>query len=195
MGDPSGDFDANGSVFKVTTNGALTTLVKFDGINGRFPRRLVQGTEGNLYGVTAQGGQYGNSTAFQLTPDGAFRTLASFAGTNGTAPFCGLIQASDGAFYGVTQNGGAYGKGVVFRLGVPGADAPRIQASATGAGRASLSWVALVGRSYQLQFKTNASQTNWQNSGASFKATNAITTVVDSAGSAPKRFYRLVLLP
>jgi hypothetical protein len=53
-------------VFSVTTNGALSTLVLFNGTNGAEPRgALVQGSDGNLYGTTAQGG-LGYGTVYRL---------------------------------------------------------------------------------------------------------------------------------
>ena len=42
-----------GTVFKVTTNGTLTTLVSFNGTNGANPNAaLTLGNDGNFYGTT-----------------------------------------------------------------------------------------------------------------------------------------------
>jgi uncharacterized repeat protein (TIGR03803 family) len=57
-----------GTVFKLTTNGVLTTLFSFNGTNGLFPQAgLVQGSDGNLYGTTSSGGASGNGTVFRLS--------------------------------------------------------------------------------------------------------------------------------
>jgi len=57
-----------GTVFEVTTNGMLTTLVSFDSTNGAFPEAgLVQGRDGNFYGTTSQGGTNGYGTVFRLS--------------------------------------------------------------------------------------------------------------------------------
>jgi len=107
-----------GSVFQITTNGVLTTLVSFSGTNGSHPAAaLTRGRDGNFYGTTAFGGREGNhGTVFQMTPDGALTTLVSFGATNGSHPFAGLIQSSEGTFYGTTISGGAYGLGTVFKM-------------------------------------------------------------------------------
>ena len=91
----------------------LTTLHSFgsgstDGANP-YSSGLVQGTDGNLYGTTQNGGAHGQGTVFQMTPNGALATLYSFTGypTDGSAPEAGLVQAADGNFYGTTFHGGA----------------------------------------------------------------------------------------
>jgi hypothetical protein len=57
-----------GTVFQVTTNGALTTLVSFAGTNGIFPwSGLAMGSDGNFYGTTSAGGNSGGyGTVFSL---------------------------------------------------------------------------------------------------------------------------------
>jgi uncharacterized repeat protein (TIGR03803 family) len=104
-----------GTVFRMTTNGDLTTLVSFNGTNGSYPCGLVQGSDGNFYGTTSEGGEHGVGTGFKMAPDGILTTLASFNGNNGENPSGTLIQGSDGDFYGTTSQGGQ-GYGSVFRM-------------------------------------------------------------------------------
>ena len=55
-----------------------------------------------------------------------------------------------------------------------------------------LSWLASTGLVYQVQYKTNLWQTNWNNLNAAFAATNYSAGWVDTnALAAPARFYRL----
>src|SRR6185437_10378585 len=117
-----------GTVFRMTPDGDLTTLVIFNGTNGAYPNGLILGKDGNLYGTTEYGGNLslgnyargpgGWGTVFRMTPAGMLTTLASFNGTNGHSPAGGLVQGDDGDFYGVTTEGGnlsvnyGYGYGV-----------------------------------------------------------------------------------
>ena len=64
-----------GTVFKLGTNGTLTTLVSFNGTNGAAPEAgLIQGADGNFYGTTTHGGTNGYGTVFRL----AFPSPPSF---------------------------------------------------------------------------------------------------------------------
>ena len=99
-----------GTVFKITPTGTLTTLHSFDITDGQTPNGLVQATDGNFYGTTAQGGaycNYGCGTVFKITPSGTLTTLHLFDGTDGVSPRGALVQATDGNFYGTTAYGGA----------------------------------------------------------------------------------------
>jgi uncharacterized repeat protein (TIGR03803 family) len=118
-----GGTNAAGTVFRLTPEGALTTLVSFTGTNGSHPVAAVtQASDGNFYGTTEYGGANGNyGTVFQMTPAGTLITLLSFNGTNGSYPAARLAQASDGSFYGTTASGGAGAYGTVFRVTSTGA--------------------------------------------------------------------------
>ena len=109
-----------GTVFKVTPSGTETVLYSFaGGSDGEHPYAgVIQGSDGNFYGTTYQGGASGNGTVFKLTPGGIETVLYSFAGagSDGANPEAGVIQGSDGNFYGTTLQGGASGLGIVFEL-------------------------------------------------------------------------------
>ncbi len=72
---------------------------------------LFQGSDGNFYGTTSNGGANGDGTVYKITPTGIETVLYSFGASpvDATAPFGSLIQASDGNFYGATLGGGAQG--------------------------------------------------------------------------------------
>ena len=94
--------------------GTLTTLVNFNGgRNGRQPAgmSLIQGADGNLYGVTRSGGANHGGTVFKMTPAGKLTTLYNFCSlancADGDGPWASLVQATNGKFYGITVDGGS----------------------------------------------------------------------------------------
>jgi len=108
-----------GTVFKITLSGKLTTLHSFDTTDGANPQGgLVQGTDGNFYGATEEGGTSNYGTVFKMTPKGKLTTLHSFSGgTGGDTPVCTLVQATDGNFYGTAAYDGKYPNfGTVFKI-------------------------------------------------------------------------------
>ncbi len=109
----------SGTVFKITSNGTLSTLYEFcsenNCIDGSAPTAgLIQGTDGNLYGTTLVGGIHGFGTLFQMSLQGKVTTLRSFDQSDGASPYASLIQATNGAFFGTTQLGGTSNDGTIF---------------------------------------------------------------------------------
>ncbi len=106
-----------GTVFKMTPSGSLTTLHSFSGTDGyNVYAGLVEGTDGNFYGTTFNGGPQNVGEVYKITPSGTLTVLHTFDGTDGDYPRAALIQATDGNFYGTTFQGGAYGQGTVFAI-------------------------------------------------------------------------------
>ncbi len=69
----SGGSNNDGTVFKITPGGTLTTLYSFSGNDGLEPvASLVQGSDGNFYGTTLNGiGSKGRGgSVFKITPSG-----------------------------------------------------------------------------------------------------------------------------
>jgi uncharacterized repeat protein (TIGR03803 family) len=116
-----------GTIFRMTANGALTTLVNFNNANGAYPHAgLTLGTDGNFYGTTQAGGISTFGTVFRVTPRGKLTTLVNFECPNGVcakglSPLGEVIQGNDGNFYGTTSNAGKSGFGTLFRMTPAGA--------------------------------------------------------------------------
>src|SRR5271167_478614 len=110
-----------GSVFKITPSGKYTTIYQFDGTHGSQPVGIIQGADGNFYGTTSSGGSNHDGVIFKLTPGGKITVLHNFAYTpDGWQPQSGVVQATDGNLYGVTPNGGTAGFGSIYRIGPSG---------------------------------------------------------------------------
>jgi uncharacterized protein (TIGR03437 family) len=119
-----------GTVFKITPGGTLTTLYSFcpqsSCADGQNPLAgLIQGSDGNLYGTTSASGAstHFGGTVFKITPGGSLTTLYNFCSlascADGSQPEAGLTQGSDGDFYGTTAHGGANSEnndGTVFKV-------------------------------------------------------------------------------
>ena len=115
-----GGVNGMGVIFKLTQSGQFSVLHNFcsvmncvDGATSQ--AHLVEGTDGNLYGVTTFGGVTqvngqlfgGYGTVFQITPAGQFTVLHTFCTlggdcADGAYPQDGLTQGTDGSFYGTT---------------------------------------------------------------------------------------------
>src|SRR5450759_2879771 len=106
-----------GTVFKMTSAGKVTFIYEFDKTHGAGPiGPVIQGTDGNFYGTTSEGGTSGFGVVFKLTPAGVLSVLHDFNGTDGQTPDAGLVQANDGNFYGVASAGGTLGYGTIFKV-------------------------------------------------------------------------------
>lgn len=121
-----------GTLFRLTLDGTLTTLVSFNGTNGSNPEgQLIVGADGALYGTTMTGGDNDRGTIYKVLLSGttgtqtvlySFPTMATFdangngINTIGANPRAGLRLGADGNFYGTAYQGGASGYGTVYRM-------------------------------------------------------------------------------
>jgi len=114
-----------GEVFKLASNGTLSVLHAFNHASGDgvYPQgNLTLGANGNLYGVTTEGGtgcaSYGCGTIFRITKDGAYAQLYKINGKTAHNPLGGLVGDGKGNVYGSAL--GPYGKatqpGILFAL-------------------------------------------------------------------------------
>jgi uncharacterized repeat protein (TIGR03803 family) len=97
----------------------FTTLAYFaDGTTLDSP--LIQGRDGNFYGMSYNGGTGGYGTVFKVTTTGTLTTLHTFCSeancADGSFPGAALALGIDGNLYGTATRGGANGMGVVFKV-------------------------------------------------------------------------------
>ena len=88
---------------------------------------LIQGSDGNFYGTTGNGGTNNVGTVFRMDTSGHVTVLHSFVTTDGMFPKASLVQGTDGWLYGTTSDrgtlptpGGAAGVGTVFKIKTDG---------------------------------------------------------------------------
>lgn len=113
----AGGTHSDGSIFEVfASSHAMTTLFSFNGTNGARPDgSLLLDSQGNLTGLTAEGGANSDGTLFKFfASSSTLTTLATFNGTNGQRPLGDLLVDGAGNIFGVTAIGGANSVGTVF---------------------------------------------------------------------------------
>jgi uncharacterized repeat protein (TIGR02543 family) len=123
----SGD-ESPGTIFSITTAGSFTSLYNFCHLSGcadgQIPDSgLVQGTDGNFYGTTYNGGTGGNrGVIFQfIASTHVVNAIHTFSGSDGANPYAGLLLAADGNFYGTTKAGGSPNNaGTIFKTNSTG---------------------------------------------------------------------------
>jgi len=120
--------DGCGTVFQLTSAGEVTVLHAFQGqsgSDGAYPYAgLVQGSDGNFYGVTYAGGAAADGTIFEVNPSGSkYSVIYQFAQSTGFYSQVTLTQNTSGSFYGDTYEGGSEGDGVFYSLKVKSAGA------------------------------------------------------------------------
>lgn len=119
---------AVGTVFELPNGSStITDLVTFNNseqgaLLGYLPASgLFKDSQGNLFGTTTAGGEYGYGTVFEI-PNGTttLTVRASFFSSHdrvlGATPFAAPIEDRYGSLYGTTTQGGAYDKGTVYEV-------------------------------------------------------------------------------
>ena len=125
----TGNWDIAGTAFRLaTTPGEVEVLYRFGrkALDGGWPNgRVMEGPDGQFYGVTGDGGAFDRGTVYRMSADGVhLKSIHDFAGgpDDGASPEGGPMLAADGWFYGTTAGGGrsharfGLGLGTVYRL-------------------------------------------------------------------------------
>ena len=94
--------------------------------------------------------------------------------------------------FGFRNDNDYFGLDSVSVLPVPG---PALRAPVVARGSIQLAWTALPGAQYQVQSKTNLTQTTWSNLSSVITATMNPMTFSNNIGTVPWRYYRIMLLP
>jgi len=103
-----GNPNAGGTVFRAAPSGQGIVIHTFQPASlNKFPNgehpviAFTEGTDGNMYGVTEQGGASNNGVMYKLARNGSFQVLYNFCSLSGCPDGPGpLTLANDGNFYG-----------------------------------------------------------------------------------------------
>jgi len=108
----AGGAHGDGVIYKLTPSGTVTILhsLLYPAEGGSVGGALVQGTDGNLYGTTEEGG-----AIFKVSTAGKYTVIHTMTVSEGDVALGALVQGSDGNFYGTTSLGGV-GDGTVFKV-------------------------------------------------------------------------------
>jgi uncharacterized repeat protein (TIGR03803 family) len=99
------------------------------GADGESPYAgVIRDAEGNLYGTTLFGGDFGFGTVYKVDSSGKETVLYSFTGgADGSLPYAGVVRDKEGNLYGTAAFGGEAncvgsdnGCGVAFKLDAAG---------------------------------------------------------------------------
>jgi uncharacterized repeat protein (TIGR03803 family) len=119
-----GQFDF-GVLFQLTPAGKFGLVHNFcssaNCADGQWPGgALIQGTDGNLYGVTPYGGKADAGVLYDLTPAGRFNVVHTFLCFDDSCNLGGepnsVMQDVAGNLFGATSGGGAFGEGTIFEI-------------------------------------------------------------------------------
>lgn len=126
----NGGANSLGNVYETSTSGsAVVTLHSFAGTDGASPEggpfNSLQNIyyKGLIYGVTENGGAFGEGAVYAIDPSGGATTIVhsfSGTGTDGAYPAARLILFTDGSLYGTTTSGGTGGAGTIYRISKSG---------------------------------------------------------------------------
>ena len=205
-------FDAHGNLFvsdannntirKITTNGVVTTFAGAAGQDGasdgdlatarfRSPAELAFDEKGSLFVADSF-----NQTIRKISTNGIVSTVCGAAGISGTNsgangagklfnPY-GLVVAADGSLI-VADTYNELVRAVIVPF--------KVAFQFTGATHtATLAWDSVIGKKYQVQFKTDLAAAAWTNLGAPMTATDFTLSATDSSATGIK-IYRVLLLP
>ena len=121
----SGGAYGYGTVYRVSLSGGDYQIVHhfFGGTaDGAGPGAgVVQGDNGDFYGVTSSGGANSEGVVYQLGGDTVFALVYSFGSyLEGSNPVGTLVEGADGDFYGTMGSGGANQLGAIYKVSLGG---------------------------------------------------------------------------
>jgi sugar lactone lactonase YvrE len=182
----------------VVNSYAISDSLAGDNYPPQFPEGLTADGNGNLLGVTAQGGGSGRGMVFLINPnmipastdetsyEMSVAPIVWFDKDSGMDPGTALIRGKDGSFYGVTSARGSKGNGNLYKLAIT--SLPRIveqpQSFIEGLGGSGNLSVEAIGNSLQYQW--------YRDSIKLADATNSTLSLANLASSDAGQYWAVV---
>ena len=112
--------NSGSTIYRIALTGEYTVLASLQdqGIDDPISGSLVEGNDGNLYGITGRFFEWTRSRIFKVSPSGVISIVYQFPASddpnrdNGSS----MIKGKDGYFYGTTRMGGPQSHGTIFRF-------------------------------------------------------------------------------
>lgn len=117
-----GGINNDGVLFEYDiSNGSISKKIDFEYYNnGSRPISLMKAINGKLYGLTIDGGNYGNGVLFEydISNSSISKKIDYKNDSTGANPTGSLIEINNGKYYGMTGSGGSQNKGVLFEYDI-----------------------------------------------------------------------------
>jgi len=131
---------------------------------------------------------------------GSATTAPGFSGEDfwiGGDPDPGVFQFFTGVIDEVAMFTNSLSAGQILWLFSTGENVTHLNATIGSTSRSTLAltWLAIPGQTYSLEYSTNLAQNHWLVLDKAILATNSTVTVSNAVGAGGQQFYRVVLVP
>ena len=131
------------------------------GAQGANPESLLLGRDGNIYGITQNGGASGNGVVFQLTPQLKYSVFANLDQPGfSAAAYSPLVQDANGYFYLTQTDGGTSQNGRILQISPSGVITTLYNFSGKGDGGTPLAKLSIANDGKLYGITANGGATN-----------------------------------
>jgi len=148
-------------------------------------------TEPNIHATTTGYGLVNGPAGASISAGGIFTWTPLSAGTNTIT----TVVTNNDSYDLVNPTLTATNSFTVVVTSSTNNPPPVIQSTVVSGGNIILTWSAVSGASYQVQYSTNISVSNWSSIVPNVTASGTTASITNATGPATQQFYRIILLP